>query len=230
MRECPEWFQEELTRIGGTNPYGEPIFRLWWSQEPRQVIGGRWANGFEGYKQVPAGGGVQCWTLWVWEPRELQGSPEMWEVMNRDPETGYLQIGGYPKYGKYRLMKRFLHREIEHKEITEPVWVDGVLKFQRVRKPEFVSYRMEPCGLMLDLMLPMLIRWRRLSDEKKVEAIKDDELRRNEEVSKKAKDIRDGNRVRRITPYIQKRAELIEKGMMQAMKIAAQTGLGMRVG
>ena len=160
--------------------------------------------------------------------QELAGDVE--EVTTRDSETGYLQIGGYPKHGKYRLMKRFLHREVEHKEVTEPVWINGVLKFQKVRKPEFVTYRMEPCGLMLDLMLPMLIRWRRLSDAKKLEAVRDEELRRNEEVSKKAKDIRDGNRVRRITPYIQKRAELIEKGMMQAMKMAAQAGLGMRVG
>ena len=31
MRTCPEWFQKELTRIGGKNPYGEPMFKLVWS-------------------------------------------------------------------------------------------------------------------------------------------------------------------------------------------------------
>jgi len=194
------------------------------------VIGGRWANGFEGYKLAPAIPGVPCWCLLVWEPRELQGDPESWEWQTRDPETGYLEIGGYPRYGRYRLLKRFLHRKIEHKEVSEPVWINGVLQFQRVQKPIITTTRLEPCGLILDLMLPMLIRWRRLSNAQKLEVLLEDERAKHAEVAKKAKDIRDGNRVRRITPYIQKRAELIEKGFMQAMKIAARTGLGMRIG
>ena len=230
MRNPPEWFQRELTRIGGTNPYGEPIFRLVWSQPERMVIGGRWANGFEGYKLVPSIPGPPCWALLVWEPREFNGIPEMWEIEMRDAETGYLQTGGYPKSGAYRLMKRFMHREIERMERTEPVWVKGVLQFQRVSIPKLVTYRMEPCGLILDLMLPMLIKWRRLTDEKKIEVLREREQARTDLVLKKSKDIRDGNKVRRITPYVQKRAELIEKGLMMTMKIAARHGLGMRIG
>jgi hypothetical protein len=230
MRSCPEWFQSELTRIGGVNPYNDPIFRMVWSPEERMIIGGRWANGFEGYKTVSAIFGTPCWALMVWEPREMNGSPEMWEIETRDSATGYLQFGGYPKHGYYRLMKRFTHRELERREVTEPVWVRGVLKFQKVSKPEIVTYRMEPCGLMLDLMLPMLIRWRRLADAQKVEILREREQEQKDVFLKRSKDARDGNRVRRITPYVQKRAEIIEKGMMAAMKIAAKTGLGMRIG
>ena len=42
MRECPPWFQDELTRIGGVNQYGEPVFRLVWSQNESMTIGGKW--------------------------------------------------------------------------------------------------------------------------------------------------------------------------------------------
>ena len=193
MRVAPQWFQDELTRIGGTNPYGEPMFRLVWSTTERMVIGGRWAYGFEGYKQAPAIFGAPCWCLMVWEPRELNGLPEMWDIVSRDPDTGYLQFGGYPRYGYYRLMKRFMHREVEHREITEPVWIGGVLQYQKVLQPEFVTYRMEPCSLILDLMLPMLIRWRKLSDEKKNLVIQEREEEKERQFLKKAKDIRDGN-------------------------------------
>src|SRR5271170_5255003 len=212
MRECPKWFQDELTRIGGTNQYGEPFFRLVWSPTEKMTVGGKWEHsGFEGYKQVPAIFGTPCWALLVWEPREFNGSPEMWEIQTRDPITGYLQFGGYPKYGYYRLMKRFMYREVEHREVTEPVWIQGVLRFQKVLQPEFVTYRMEPCGLILDLMLPMLIRWRKLSDEKKMRVMEEREEERTNAFLKKAKDIRDGNRINKGSPLVAKRAELIEK-------------------
>jgi len=82
---------------------------------------------------------------------------------------------------------------------------------------------------MLDLMLPMLIKWRRLSDEAKVAAILQDERLRDEEVLKKAKDVREGCRIRRGSQLVAKRAEVIEKGFMETMRIAARTGLGMRM-
>src|SRR5271170_4400046 len=113
MRETPKWFQDELTRIGGKNPYGEPIFKLVWSTTQRTVVGGRWERtGYTGYKQVPLLPGHPCWALMVWEARELSGSAEMWEYDTRDEETGLLQVGGYPKYGYYRLLRKFFHQEI----------------------------------------------------------------------------------------------------------------------
>lgn len=228
MRSCPPWFQKELTGIGGTNPYGEPMFKLVWSTTEKMVIGGKWAYGFEGYKEAPAIFGAPCWCLMVWEPRELNGLPEMWEIVSRDPETGYLQYGGYPKYGYYRLLKRFMHREVEHKEVTEPYWVGMEMRFQRVQVPQFVIYRMEPCGLILDMILPMLLGWRKLSEDKKKQVLQEREEEKERQFMKTAKDIRDGNRIRPGSPLVAKRAELIEKGFMQAMKIAAKTGLGMR--
>ncbi len=232
MRNCPQWFQDELTRIGGTNHYGEPVFRMVWSTDEQTVIGGKWEqSGFEGYKIVPAVSGVPCWALMVWEPREMQGSYAMWEYDYRDADSTYLQCGGYPKYGRYRLLRKFYHIEIKTKGEYRLHLEDGYrLVPKLVNIPEVQQYRMEPCGLMLDLMLPMLMKWRRLSDEAKIAAIKQDEQLQKDEFCRRAKDVMDGNRVRRGSQLVAKRAELIEKGFMQAMKIAARTGLGMRTG
>jgi hypothetical protein len=230
VRECPTWFQDELTRIGGVNPYGEPVFRMVWSTLERTVIGGRWAHGPDGYREVLIAGGEPCWLLMVWEPREMQGSVDAWEYDYRDEVTSYLQCGGYPKYGRYRLMQKFMHRELARKEVTEPVWIRGVLRFQKVTKPEYRTYRLEPCGLILDLMLPMLMSWRRLTNEAKIAALKQEEQLEKDKFLKKAKDARDGSRIRRGSQLVTKRAELIERGMQQTMRIASQTGLGMRIG
>ncbi len=231
MRECPAWFQAELTRIGGVNLYGEPVFRLAWSPSEKMVIGGRWEqSGFEGYKQVRAVSGTPCWTLMVWEPREVHGSPEMWELDYSDGQ--YLACGGYPKYGRYRLLRKFFHQEIVQVQ-EEQQWVDHnfVIRTEIIRKPVLRAYRMEPCGLMLDLMLPMLMRWRRLSDAAKVAALKQEEQMAKDEFVRRTRDAMDGNRVRRGSQLVAKRAEVIEKGMIQAMAVAARTpGLGMRIG
>ena len=230
MRECPVWFQNELTRIGGTNQFGEPIFKLVWSTGEHRVIGGRWeADGFEGYRTAKAIPGAPCWALMYWEPNIVNGSLEQWESDYRDPETGYLQCGGYPKYGAYRVLRRFLHQEIISKPETSYQMQDGKPVAFTSRKAEHVQHRLEPCGLMLDLMVPMLKLWLKLSDSAKTEAILQDERMREEEFNKQAKDLRADCKVRRGSQLVQKRAELIEKSLGQAMAIAANYGLGMRI-
>lgn len=234
MREAPEWFTEEIGRIGGTNPYGDPVFRLLWSPEARTVFGGRWQHdGFTGYRLAPAVPGTACWALMVWEPRELQGSPDRWEDAYRDEETGLLQCGGYPKYGRYALLQRFLHREIVRQQ-KERRWVDGKgqMRVEVLQRQEFVTWRMEPCGLILDLILPCLVKWKRLSAERKAAAILEEERRQREKEAKLVKEAWDGNRMSRAmrgSELVQKRAELIDRGFKAAMAMAAQTGLGMRI-
>lgn len=231
MRSAPQWFQDELTRIGGTNRYGEPIFKLVWSTEPRTCVGGRFQrDGHVGYRMMPAVPGEPCWALMTWDSPEMFGAPWRWEYDYRDEETGLLDCGAFPRHGRYRLLQRFMHRELQHQEVIEPVWVGNVLEHQRVRKAEFVTYKMEPNGLMLDIMIPMLKAWMKLSGKAKIEALKQAEQQEKDKFLKMAKDLRDSIRVKRGSQLVQKRAELIEKGMQQAMRVAAQSGLGMRQG
>ena len=199
MRECPAWFQDALTRVGGVNPYGEPVFMLEWQKV--------------------------CWALMVWETRESQGSYERWM---RDYD--HVQFP-YPKYGSYRLLQKFLHREVVRGEEVRQ-FIDSHFHIceEVIRKQEVRTYRMEPCGLMLDLMVPMLMAWRKLSDAAKTQALLQEERLKKEQFLAKVKDARAGQRVRRGSQLVQKRAEIIENGMRRAMAIAAQTGLGMRLG
>jgi hypothetical protein len=239
MRSCPPEFQAELTRIGGVNQYYQPIFKLVWSEGERITVGGRWKNGFEGYKHAPAYPGEPCWCLTVWEPAEVCGGGyESWMRDFRDEETGLLQCGGYPKYGNYRLLQRFMHREIvqqakEHHSLewspTLNMWRPRV---QVLQKAELRTYRMEPNGFMLDVMLPMLMNWRRLSNAAKIAALKQQEQWRKDEHLKALKNAREGTRLSRTMRsgrLVQKRAEIIERGLRQAMARAAEWGLGMRM-
>lgn len=232
-RECSPWFQAELTRIGGENQYGQPIFKLVWSEGERMIVGGRWKDGFEGYKSAPAIPGDPCWALLVWEPCEVQGSYEAWMRDYRDEETGLLQCGGYPKYGAYRVLQKFLHREIVQ-QAKEHHFMDGPhLRREVIQTQKMRTFRMEPCGFMLDIMLPMLMAWRRLSNQQKVAALKQQEQERKEAFSAKVKDAREGQKMSRTmrgSQLVQKRAEVIERGMRQAMAAAAQWGLGIGVG
>jgi len=228
MRECPSWFQDELTRIGGTNVYGEPIFKLIWSLDNKQVIGGKWADGFVGYRNVcmtPE----PCWILMVWEPTEVQGSYETWNREFRD-ETGLLECGGYPKYGRYRVLQRFIHTEIlEQPKERYSFNTKGEPRVEVISTLKTETYRMEPRGLILDLILPMLMAWHKLEAAIRIKMLKQRENEQKKQYMKMVKDARDGHRVMRGSQLVRRKAEEIERGMRQAMAIAARNGLGMKM-
>ncbi len=229
MRNCPQWVQDELTRIGGTNQFGESVFKLIWSTDHTAVIGGKWAHGFIGYKRV-CPSPEPCWLLMVWEPAEVQGSYERWNRDFRDEETGLLECGGYPKYGRYRILQRFLHTDILRQPMERHyLSPQGDPVIEVIQTLETRTYRMEPRGLILDLMLPMLMAWRRLAESTKIAALKAREIERKAEYLKTIKDARAGFKVRRGSQLVAKRAEFIERGMRQAMAVASRSGLGMKI-
>jgi hypothetical protein len=233
VRKCPQWFQDELARIGGVNQFGEPNFKLVWSPTEFRVVGGRWEQtGFEGYKSAPLIPGEPCWALMVWESCEAQGSYEQWMRDYRDEDTGLLQCGGYPKYGAYRLLQKFIHREIVQ-QAKERHFMDGPhIRTEATQERKMRTYRMEPCGLMLDVMLPMLKAWLGLSSGQKVAALRQQEQMRKDALTAAAKDAREGDKLSRYmrgSQLVQKRAEIIEQGLRMAMARASQWGLGIRV-
>lgn len=229
IREAPAWFNDELERVGGTNRYGEPIFRLMWSQEVRSIIGGKFNDGFVGYRNARLLPGDPHWALMIWESPESYGDPDLWEYDFRQLDTGLLDCGSFPKYGRYRLLKQMMHRELVQQEKSEMVWNPYKKRPELVRRQNqrFVTYKMEPCGLILDLMLPMLMAWRLLGPQQKLEAVMDRKRRQDAERDRVVKDAMADSRVRRGSLLVQKRAELIEKGMDQAMRIASRFAPGM---
>lgn len=207
-RECPSWFQERLTRIGGTNKYGEPNFRLAWGQYETFRVGGYFAkDGFVGYRDMPLVGEA-CWCIMMWEPAEVHGTADRWYWDYRDEFTGLYDLGKYPYHGRYRLLQKLIHHELVGSEM--------------------VTVRMEPNHFILDVMVPLIILWQRMTPAAKVAALKQEAEMEREENLKRIKDSRDGYRVRRGSALVQKKVEQLEAGMRRAMKIASQTQLGMR--
>jgi hypothetical protein len=229
IREAPAWFNDELERVGGTNRYGDAIFKLVWSEDPKMIVGGLFSDGFVGYKNVRAIPGEACWALMMWEGPETYGSPFDWEMYYRQPDTGCLDMGAFPLHGRYRLLKQFIHREVVSKDDSRMVVDPKTFELRRevVSSRKVVTHRMEPCGFILDMMAPMLMAWRRLTIQKKWVALMERKDRQDKELDGILRDAYHDGKIRPGSPLVQKRAELIEKNMDRAMAMAAKYGRGM---
>lgn len=220
-REAPTWFQDRLTAVGGTNRYGEPIFRLAWSQTETMRVGGYFAeDGFTGYRDMPGIGPGAFWGIMMWEPAECYGTPARWYVEHRDEATGLQTLGGYPHHGRYRLIQPLIHREL----------VNGSL----------VTLRMEPNSFIIDTMVRMIELWQHLSTATKKAALELELELKRKDYLRRTKDAYDDSRVPWRgasasytnqgcrTSLIAKKIELMERTMGDAMRIAARQKLGMR--
>lgn len=207
-RECPEWFQDRIARVGGRNKYGQPRFKLVWGQSETMRDGGYFLkDGFEGYRDVPSLGGEACWALMMWEPAEKFGSPWRWYKDNTDEITGLVTLGQYPYQGRYRVIKKLIHREFIGNDLH--------------------TTRMEPTHFILDIMVPLIMGWNRLSNAERLAVVHEDLAKEEAEGDRILADSRSAHKIRRDSPMVQKRLELMERSMNQAMAIARRTQLGM---
>ena len=82
--ECPQWFQDKLTEVGGVNRYDLPNFRCVWGQGGQEEClyrsGGHWhadnEASFKGYRDLLIGGGTPSWCLLQWKDAVQFGTPE----------------------------------------------------------------------------------------------------------------------------------------------------------
>jgi hypothetical protein len=108
----------------GTNFYGEPIYRIVWSESRLELAGGLWEDRNDQaqdrrivndkgdvrdvnlvrevaeYRWIPKYGGMNRWILEKWCPPEMYGSPTLWELI-RDDKSGLLPLGPFPSRGEY---------------------------------------------------------------------------------------------------------------------------------
>ena len=195
-----------MTRIGGVNPYGEPRFKLVWGESEYMRVGGYYSkDGTIGYRTMPAIG-EKCWAILMWEPADMCGTAYRWYKDYRDEMTGLITLGQYPYHGRYRVMKKLIHRD----------YVNG----------EWFTYRLEPTHFILDIMLPMMMAWNALTNEQRLKVISDDQEAEEEQADKMLADARHACRIRRSSPLIQKRLEVMERSMGQAVAIATATKRG----
>ena len=159
--QCPEWFQEELTRIGGTNRYDQPNFIVRWGQggEPECVYraGGEWSvegqPSYRGYRNLLVGGGTPSWMLMQWQDTLSYGTPESFYVGNLDNDTDLQTLGEYPYSGKYTLLYNMCWRDMQN----------GKMHIEAMPLNSFV----------LDTVVPIIIQAREISYEKTMAALKE---------------------------------------------------------
>lgn len=229
LHSSPEWFQSELTRIGGVNQYDEPIYKVVWSEEPRTLVGGRFPDGFIGYRRLPLIPGEPWWALMIFEPSITAGSRESWEREYDHDDCNYYAAGPFPRYGRYRLLRKLMHIEYRRVPCTVSAWNDEKMIDQSGTKSEPVYYKMPLCSLILDMMIPMLMAWKRLSVEMKLAATLQQIREQDEDILRQMRDARQSIKVKRSWTLVQKRAEQLELNMEEAMRRAAKWGLGMGI-
>ena len=159
--QCPEWFQEELTRIGGVNRYDKPNFIVRWGQggEDECVYrsGGHWhvegQPSFKGYRDLLISGGTPSWMLLQWDDAVQYGTPESYYVANYDEESGLQDLGEYPYQGKYKLLYNMCWRDLK----------DGKLNIEAMPLNSFI----------LDTVVPIILDAKEISWEKTRAALKE---------------------------------------------------------
>jgi hypothetical protein len=164
----PDEFQDRLTQVGGTNDYGEPCFRLIWSQGGGDYAvyraGGAWeTEGLPtriGYRDLLIGSGIGCWALIQWHPAVHYGTPELYYVQNFDQDTGLQILGEFPYFGKYELLYNL--RWTEH--------VGNRLVFESMPLNSF----------LLDTVVPIIVQAKEISWEETKAAMLDQKAKEDQ--------------------------------------------------
>jgi len=151
----PEEFNLRLREFGGENRYGQNNFVVWWSQyghgEGSFISGGSWSvdeAAFTGYRRLLRGSNEPCWCLGQFHEAIEYGSPESYYVANYDEATGLQLLGEYPYSGRYELMFSLRWHEM----------VNGKLEF----------HTMPLSNRVFDLVMPLIIKAKEISAEKRM--------------------------------------------------------------
>lgn len=131
LHNCPESVTEQLRLAGGSNRFGDPIFRVVWGWNRIVAIHGEWqefeqfvaklTDKFTGYtksrtftklkrsvietRHVPKYLPANCWHLEMWRPPEEYGTPELWGKLGAEV-IGLQTIdtsGPFPSRGEYEI-------------------------------------------------------------------------------------------------------------------------------
>jgi hypothetical protein len=126
---CPRQYQKRITRAGGLNRYGEPNFRLVWSQAETHRAGGVWPHDrYAGYREVYLANGSPYpprqgyWILLEWTPPEQYGSEAAYYFLHRDDTTGLCNLGPYPHRGRYQIAVKLIWTFFDSDRLVIEPW------------------------------------------------------------------------------------------------------------
>lgn len=137
--------QELLTYAGGTNWYGEPMYRFIWGWNRIELIGGKWTD------HDPVTGAIvretvemrrvpkyssplfdeNRWYVERWYSPERFGSRAKWEAQTIEVEGAYSipAMGPYPSRGDYKHFFTIENKQHGFLQLTWPraIWMAGVV-------------------------------------------------------------------------------------------------------
>lgn len=129
-RPAPET-RDLLLRLGGRNPYHQPMFRLIWSGDRHELIGGKIAD-FDDHGRMrrervefrtqPRWSPFWMWILEKWEPCDL--TREAWKRQTEKTVDGILipEFGPYPSEGDYELICKYGSEEPSISVVEKDYW------------------------------------------------------------------------------------------------------------
>jgi hypothetical protein len=224
--ECPAEFAERITAAGGVNKYDKPNFRLVWGQSPAAMIraGGSWdfphlegVEHYRGYRDIPVDGYEACWLLQQWMPAEFWGSPAAWYIQNWDNDTEMQVLGGYPYSGRYLTIFSLIYRD----------------------KENGIEEHMPLNNFLVDVVVPIVVMSRQISDLKKRAVVAEQKARRDaEEVAQIEASIRNATpalgEIRSAAGLsclseVQKKMDAIERYWQSGCDFIRQRGKGLSV-
>jgi hypothetical protein len=205
-KRCPPEFQERLTRMFGTNRFGDPLFKIVWGQTETIRLGNIWRDKFgnerKGYKEKLVQFGQPCWVIRRWRAPEEYGTPALYYADTYDTLSGLYICGEYPYKGRYETIVPLYHKEK----------VNGRLVFQHFPLDHAI----------LDTIIPLCIQAQRMTAAERKAAKELVEKREHEaEVNRIADQMKDamptylGPTSFRFqgcrTSYLEKKMEQIER-------------------
>jgi len=138
-RPTPPWVTSQLVKFG-TNPYGQPLYRVVWSEGRLEKVGGTWQNRLlqdkpsaiavtgnfihetnpvvgesTEYRSVQRYEGKPCFMLEKWLPTSYSRS--QWYELFSEPSSGICYLGPYLEHGDYHPCYR-LERDGEPMPLT----------------------------------------------------------------------------------------------------------------
>lgn len=105
-RICPDEIQEAINERFGLNRFGSPKYRIAWSETETITVQGR-----NGYEQRLLCKGFPCWSILRWRAPECYGTPQLYDLINRDPVTHLCVLGEYPFEGAWEVVKPLMNSE-----------------------------------------------------------------------------------------------------------------------
>jgi len=99
----------------GENLFGEPLYRLVFSDSRTDLLGGKWPDGISNYREVPRYPGIKGqWIMEKWQSAEdYAGTRQQYELQQFDAESGLFTCGPYPYRGEYTYCHTFMGNPTE---------------------------------------------------------------------------------------------------------------------